>query len=285
MKTTYTIAILSLIIIGCAANLQGTAQKETFQVMTCNTGDLSSRKRISTRELAAFLKSCAPADIMLLQEIRGEGEAKKIAQELEMKHYLFLKDRGKKAGIAIVSRWPLLNPDHIYFKESSRGFGALSADIVLKDVTIQLVNVHLDRDNRAQSKNGNVEFDMVFAWQFVKDEMTKETVRSRSAQALTEWLKTKGADNIILGGDFNTIPQSKSIHIMETMFDDALCPSLSCFQGTYKRLNAPFPLRIDYLFHTPSLQRLDASIIHKSAGDHYPVVAQFSLPHPPTPSP
>lgn len=251
--------------------------RRSIHVITCNTGDLSGHKRMKLPELITFLESLGEIDIMFLQEIRGEKEAAAIAQTLRMRHHRFLNDRNKKVGIAILSKFPLVDIDHLYFKESKFGYGALSANIIVNGVKILLVNVHLDRGDMLKVKDGNVQFDFIAGLRFLLNEIFMDTIRSKSAESLVQWIEQKNAENIIAGGDFNTIPISKAIRIVKTMLNDVLYNSLSSFSGTYHRTNSPVPIRIDFLFHTPSLKVIDADIIRKSAGDHYPVKARFSI--------
>jgi len=83
--------------------------------------------------------------------------------------------------------------------------------------------------------------------------------------------------NIIIAGDFNTIPFSKAIRKMGKKYNDALWPSFDYLTGSYNKLSLPIKPRIDYIFHSQGLERITASVIKESAGDHYPVRAVFDL--------
>ncbi|SLM30458.1 putative Endonuclease/exonuclease/phosphatase family protein [Desulfamplus magnetovallimortis] len=278
------ITILFVTVVGCAAGLHESSlpnaqvKAGAIRVTTCNTGDLGGHKRLKTTELADFLKKWCSADILFLQEIRGEEETEIIADALKMKHKLFLNNNQKKNGIAIVSRFPMENPDHIYFKSSPRGYGAILAYATINNVMIQLVSVHFDRNDNVKSRDGSVEVTPKSALRFLKEEVFGDTVRSRSAEELIQWLKQKGELNMIVGGDFNTIPASRAINTLKSLLKDAMERSVVGFGGTYTRLSGPLPARIDFIFHSPELKCLEASIIRKSPGDHYPVTALFKLP-------
>jgi len=64
---------------------------------------------------------------------------------------------------------------------------------------------------------------------------------------------------------------------METNFDDVLWPSFDFFKATYEKIAWPIKPRIDYIFHSPVIRCIDAEVIQKSHGDHYPVWAMFDL--------
>ncbi len=281
MIKIFRIGLVLSFALGCT--LHRTALQEgphfpgsTLEVITCNTGDLGGHRRLDTHALAMFLSSLGQPDVLLLQEIRGEKESNGLASVLGLPHALFLKSRLGKNGVAMLSRYPLTSPDHLYFKMSPRGYGALSADMVIHDKKIRLVSVHLDRVENVEVEAGSVVSTPKAAWRFFKQEVMSDTVRSASAKALVAWLGRKPTAYTVIGGDFNTVPFSKTIGIMTKEYDDVMPWRL--FQGTYTRLGSVIPARIDFLFHSPELNCKAAEIIQKSPGDHFPVVARFQLP-------
>ena len=90
-------------------------------------------------------------------------------------------------------------------------------------------------------------------------------------------IESREFQHVIIGGDFNTVPFSKAIRKMGKIYDDALWPSVDYLTGSYNKLSLPIKPRIDYIFHSPDLKRITASVIKESAGDHYPVRAVFDL--------
>jgi endonuclease/exonuclease/phosphatase family metal-dependent hydrolase len=188
-----------------------------------------------------------------------------------------LNDYKQFAGIAILSKKNLSNEDQIYFKDSELGGGALTADIIVGNKNVQVVNVHLDSIRPITISEGKVTVNFRSILKFLKKEMWGDSVRSRSARELVQWLGEKKAVNVIMGGDFNTVPFSKTIRIIESVFDDALWPSFDYFTGTYKKLNFPVSPRIDFLFFSPNLYCRDASILPMSPGDHLPVRANIGV--------
>jgi endonuclease/exonuclease/phosphatase (EEP) superfamily protein YafD len=90
-------------------------------------------------------------------------------------------------------------------------------------------------------------------------------------------LSSFDTDYIIIGGDFNTFPLSKSTRKMTKIFNDALWPTACYFTGTYTELDYPFRPRIDFIFHSPAIRRYRADVIKKGPSDHYPVKAIFGI--------
>ena len=258
----------------------------SLEVMTCNIGDLGGYKILSNKEVVDFLKLAGVPDILLLQEVRGENEAEYFSNKLGLKYFVFLIDaRQRSNGMAILSRFPLSDPDKIYFKASKYGYGALAVDVTIGDnlkVTrnlevrpkkVQVVNVHMDRIDSVTMKDKKVAVNLGFLLRFIKNEIWEDSVRSQSAKELIQWLDEKKADNVILGGDFNSVPLSKTIRTIGSRFDDVLWPSLQYLTGTYKRLDFPIAPKVDYLFLSPNLSCRKASVLPISPGDHFPVVA------------
>ncbi|MCA1793217.1 MAG: endonuclease/exonuclease/phosphatase family protein [Desulfobacteraceae bacterium] len=92
---------------------------------------------------------------------------------------------------------------------------------------------------------------------------------------LIDWLDRRGNPRVIVGGDFNTIPFSRAVRTMGSRFRDTLWPFLQYLGGTYRRLSFPVSPRIDYLFYGQGLTCMSSRIGRHSAGDHYPVLAEF----------
>ncbi|MBU1696218.1 MAG: endonuclease/exonuclease/phosphatase family protein [Proteobacteria bacterium] len=278
--------LATVLFYGTVAGVQDLRSKDevdalgSLEVMTCNIGDLGGYKILSNEEVVDFLKLSGVPDVLLLQEVKSENGAEYFSNKLGLKYFVFLSDAFQRSnGMAILSRFPLSNPDKIYFKASKYGYGALAVDATIGDnlkgrpKTIQVVNVHMDRIDSVTMKDKKVAVNLGFLLRFIKNEIWEDSVRSESAKELIQWLDEKKADNVILGGDFNSVPLSKTIRTIGSRFDDALWPSLQYLTGTYKRLDFPIAPKVDYLFLSPNLYSRKASVLPISPGDHFPVVA------------
>ena len=267
------------ITMGFALNRQGNETNRDLSIMTCNIGDIMDGKPLGSDKVAEYLQSCGVPDVLLLQEVRGKKEAEYFSRQLNRPYFVFLSDaRADHIGIAILSGLPLLNHDRLYFKSSRRGAGAIAAEVEINGARLLLVNVHLDRVTFVTLGNDVVPITPDLILQFIKKEIWGESVRSQSVGELMEWLDGKNPGHVVLGGDFNTIPFSRTMRLLKPRFDDVLWPSLDYFTGTYKKLDFPISPRIDFLFVSPSLEHRNAGVIPLSPGDHFPVRADIVLP-------
>ena len=279
------VVVLLILLIATTAGVYGLKDNKgqnvlnDLEVMTCNIGNLKGHQSLAREKVVDYFKLCGVPDVLFLQEVLSENEAEYFSKKLGLNYFVFLNDFKGTYGIAILSKTPLTNHDRIYFKASQRGGGAHAADVMvghnLKGTSkkVRVVNVHLDSIEPLVIVDGKVEVTWSSILLFVKNEIFGDSVRSRSARELVQWLAEKGVDNIILGGDFNSVPFSKAIRIVGSRFDDVLWPSLKYLSGTYKRLDFPVAPRIDFLFLSSDLHCRQANVISRSSGDHFPVRA------------
>ena len=253
---------------------KGRAPVGHLVVMTYNTGEIGGRQR-SLEKVAGVIKSRGVPDLLLLQEVSGEKEASGLAKSLGLPYYLYTDYQGTKSGLAIISRQALFRPGTLYFKASRKGHATLAAELMVDGCSLLVCSVHLDRIHEITKKM--VDISWATALSVLKREIMEDTIRSDSVEELLPWIAARQSDHTIIGGDFNTIPFSKTIRKMYRAFDDALWPSLSYLNGSYKKLSFPFSPRIDFIFHSPDIECKEASVIKESAGDHYPVRAVFDL--------
>jgi endonuclease/exonuclease/phosphatase family metal-dependent hydrolase len=267
---------------GFALNRTGDEMKQDVSIMTCNIGEIVGSKPLDSDEVAAFIRDCGVPDVLLLQEVRGEKEAAYLSRQLNRPGFVFLPDHDSdqltQMGIAILSGLPVLGHDILYFTDSRRGAGAVAVEIDMHGTRVWVVNVHLDRVGFVTPGNDRVPVSRDLMVRFVKKELMGESARSRSVKELMAWLDKKNPDHVVLGGDFNTIPFSKTVRQLCPGFDDVLWPSLDYFKGTYTKLDFPIAPRIDFLFVSAALGRKNARVIPKSPGDHFPVRADILIP-------
>lgn len=277
------VLVVLVLVMGISAGVYGLRDNRGqgglngLEVMTCNIGDLKAQQRLKRGKVVDFFKRYDIPDVLFLQEVGNEKDAEYFSKKLGLKYYVFLRDFKGTYGIAILSKTPLLNHDQIYFKASRRGGGAHAAEVMVGQEKVQVVNVHLDSVDPITIVGGKVEVNLRSVVWFIKNEILGDSVRSRSARELVQWLGEKKADHVILGGDFNSVPFSKAIRIIGSRFDDVMWPSLKYLSGTYKRLNFPVSPRIDFLFLSSNLRCRNALVLPFSPGDHFPVRALVEI--------
>ena len=274
----WSVVILAVVSLGffLFQKAGGRVPATSMVVMTYNIGDINGHL-VALERVANVIKMRGVPDLLLLQEVHGEGEASALAGKLGLGYYLYSHYQGKKFGLALISRKPLSKAEILYFKESQRGYAALAAELMVEGRRILVCSLHLDRIDPVQITENMAVVSWETALGLLKTELTEETIRSRSVDQLLPWIAARQSDRIIIGGDFNTIPFSKTIRAMSKAYDDVLWPSFSYLNGTYKKLSLPVSPRIDFVFHSPDLECKSASVIREGAGDHYPVRAVFDL--------
>ncbi|EFK09181.1 conserved hypothetical protein [delta proteobacterium NaphS2] len=144
--------------------------------------------------------------------------------------------------------------------------------MVFEGRKLRLCSVHLDRIDSIDVDQRGAHLSWDEAISLLARETTDETVRSRCVKELLAWA---GSDRVIIGGDFNTVFCSKAVRKMETVFKDALAGTSDYLTGTYTKSGLPVAPRLDFLFYSKKLACLKAHVVRESAGDHYPVKAEF----------
>jgi len=256
-----------------------------FSVMTHNIGSQPDLVP-TTEEIAEVIRRNVVPDVLLIQEAPWKVKMKDLAGLLGFDHYVTGREMSPMSNLAILSDWPLTNPETLRFPSTYMKPTALCAEAEIDGNKVLFCTMHLETLNPqlgGLQAAGDERPAAIF--QIVKDEFLNETNHSRHVKQFLDWIGPKKFDEIIIGGDFNTFPLSKPIRLMTNHFKDALWPSLDYFRGTYLRFNLPLPIkpRIDFLFHSNGLYPIEARIVRESAGDHYPIQTNFILASPEKP--
>lgn len=279
-KRTIIFSVASLLLLGSAGlafHQNGDqATSNPLEVMTYNIGDLNGHQPL-LKDVAEVIKRHGIPDLLLVQEINGEKEVSRLSRMLGLAHFTYSNYKGKKRGLAILSRIPITEPQTFYFKASNKGYGILSGNVLVDGCSVRVSSLHLDRIDPVTIKGQTLEMSWETALHFLKTELLAETVRSKSVDELIAWLNKSKSSNIIIGGDFNTVPFSRAIRKMGQAFDDALWPSWNYLTGSYQKFPLPIAPRIDFLFHSPAIKCSNAAVIKAGPGDHYPVKDVFSI--------
>lgn len=273
----YDIALLVTVVIpsGCYDNRAGGF---VFSVMSYNTGNFNAPIPTTEQVANVFRKHGLP-DVLFLQDTPWLLEIKDLAALLGLPYFVTGKTLSPRNTLGILSRYPLHNLDVIQFREGIPRPAAMCAETRLAAKDVLLCSVHL------QSPSGKVrrgrytnEVNLAELYGVLRDELFRDTQRSRDAERFLDWLDSKHADIVIIGGDFNSFPLSKAVRTMTARFNDAFWPSWSYFQGTYTGLDFPLKPRLDYIFYSKGVVSVGTKVIKEAVGDHFPVQATFNLP-------
>lgn len=212
-------------------------------------------------DVAAAIRSF-DADLVALQEVdsrtRRSGRVDQphvIAQALGME-VGFVDHRrfdGGRIGVALLSRHPVANVERIALPGGV--LAALRADVTIAGRVVRVFVVHLHPTDPRESP---------------AQQRSMDATRRREAEAVLLLATSQNAPTIVLG-DFNARSNSPEYAAFADHFTDA-CPEGG---ATWP---ASFPLvRIDYVWTSAALVRLDCPRFEPSTSDHRPVVADLRV--------
>lgn len=253
---------------------------------------LNPSSKLTRNSIFNLFKTEAP-DILFLQEYySGYGKNADFSDTIcEMAEFKFkhieLINNGKKGlpyGLAIFSKYPIIHTEVLDFQNSKVNLCQV-CDIKVGKDTLRLMNLHLE-----SIKFGKEDYNFVGEItttpkneRFKKGSLAilskmKKAYERRALQVETvaDFVK-KSRYPVVLAGDFNDTPVSYVYRKITNQLLDAFVISGSGFGQTY---NEKIPLlRIDYIFHSKTLESNSFQTLKVKYSDHYPLVCNISLPN------
>lgn len=219
-------------------------------------------------QIEAFINR-QKADVVLLQEF---GNSKKymfnglVRAPKSQLISLFTKHK-------IISQTELINSDYEY-----NNAYATQTDIEIKGTIYRFINVYLQPYKFEKSMvkiNGNNEEDEEKIKNIIKRLIPTFKMHQEQITSIRKSVENSPYP-VILAGDFNSVPNSyEYFHLAEGLQDAFMkvgSGSATSFHD-YK-----FPIRIDYIFASPSIKPLRYTVDRsEKISDHYPVIATFKL--------
>jgi endonuclease/exonuclease/phosphatase family metal-dependent hydrolase len=246
-------------------SLHAPASSHNLRVMTYNIHvGVGMDKRLDLHRIAEVINRQHP-DLVGLQEVdRGVQRTQRIDEiaeiakltRMESAFAFNLAYQGGQYGVAILSRFPIIETDHRLFKNlreaERRGF--IRAQVNFHGRKLNFVTTHLD-------------------YQF-------DDGRIYEAEQLLAGLKDV-QEPLIVVGDFNDIPTGGAYKLMSGQFADAWIESAAPEQGLSYPADKPAK-RIDYILsrRTDSIRTKNAWTVSTLASDHVPVVADLEITSP-----
>ena len=241
---------------------RGLAASMSFRVMSYNIHHGEGLDQRIDLERIAKLIAEAKADIVGLQEVdRGCERTQKrdlpaeLAQLTGMRVH-FEKNipyQGGEYGNAVLTRFPIKSARNTHYKMvragEQRGVLQLVLDVHGRDVLF--MNTHLD--HRAD-----------------------DTERVLNADELRSIIANAGSMPVILCGDFNTAPRTRTHEKITAFLSD-------CWEMVGQGDGFTIPVRkpakrIDYIFVTrATIEPVSVAVLHSEASDHLPLVAELRL--------
>jgi len=216
-------------------------------------------------------------EILCIQELSEVHFFTQIKSKAGERFYFAFPEKSKR--IAIASIYPILKYESLNFLNSSNG--AIFADILIKEDTIRVYNMHLKSNeitNIADEMAKNKDIRKAETWQKVKAMFQgyRQNIKIRAEQA--EEIATHIEESpypVIVCGDFNDIPQS---YIYQRLAKGKIDHFQTAGRGIGSTFAGKIPfLRIDYILSSKELKPLKSNIIRDRYSDHFPVVSYISI--------
>lgn len=183
--------------------------------------------------------------------------------------YKYIKTKNEKAniGLAIYSKFPIINSGSLDLKETSNNI--IFVDILRKKDTIRVYNLHLQslelNTNKENFGQENSEKLVV---------RLKERFKKQAEQTdlfLTHEKEWKGKK--IVAGDFNNTAYSWVYNQISGNKKDAF---LEAGKGFSKTFNYWFPMRIDFILTDENAIINQYSSFRENLSDHYPILSKIN---------
>ncbi|WP_369048649.1 endonuclease/exonuclease/phosphatase family protein [Tenacibaculum sp. UWU-22] len=180
--------------------------------------------------------------------------------------YIKLKSKNLKFGLAIFSKYPIINSGSLDFENS--GNNAIFVDVIKEKDTIRIYNLHLQslKINPAKENFGQADSEKLF--KRLKNGFYKQAKQTERFLAHEkQWLGKK-----IICGDFNNTAYSWVYHQLKNNKKDAFIEAGSGFSKTF---HYPFPMRIDFMLTDISAQVYQYKTFDTNFSDHNPIFSRI----------
>ncbi len=172
---------------------------------------------------------------------------------------------------AIFSKTPILMKGSLDFPHSHNN--AIFADILFREDTIRIYNVHLEslRINPTPSGIAKEQSGKVFK------RLGKAFSKQEEQARILEGHKATTPYRKIICGDFNNTQFSNVYHIVKGGLTDTFDKMGTGFGSTYDL--EYFPARIDFILADPAYEIKSHQVFNVNLSDHQPIMASMSLPN------
>lgn len=265
---------------------QATAKILSYNVQMFNLYDKDNKEK-SVDRFFNFMNG-ENFDIICLQEVLTADifklSLREIKQNLSNTKNSYVQFTGGKQsnhryGIAIFTKFPIINKGEILFKNTSNL--SIFIDLLIGGDTIRVYNNHLQ-----SFRLGNENFRFLTELEKSMEDPPIQEVRDIASRMKNAYIKRAGQAEllskhihaspypVIVCGDFNDTPVSYAYHTIRKDLKDSFVETGLGLGKTYSRIIPSY--RIDYIFHSPDLTSSEFKTIRKDYSDHYPVRAVIS---------
>lgn len=198
----------------------------------------------------------------------------------EFRFNAFAKSEKPGFTLAIFSKYPILSSVRFKFKNTNNQ--AMCADILYKNDTLRVLNVHFQTTNFNQQKFDSKPENWIFDMQneaekskMVLDVLDNNYIKRKNQAKYISKQISKCNKPLLLCGDFNSIPSSFIYKEIRKSLTDGFRESGNGYEYTYRKLFNLF--RIDYIFHSKDIKSIEYKSYDLDYSDHKPVIMKFNL--------
>ncbi|MDY0779870.1 endonuclease/exonuclease/phosphatase family protein [Tenacibaculum sp. IB213877] len=213
-------------------------------------------------KIVEFINQKDP-DILAIQEYHHSDK-----RNLQYPYSYFVpKSKHKNFGLAIFSKFPIINKGSLDFKESANN--AIFIDIKKGKDTVRVYNVHLQslKINPTKENFGQENSEKLIE----RLEIGFQKQATQTEQFLAHEKQWKGKK--IVCGDFNNTAYSWVYRQISKGKKDAFAQAGS---GLGKSFNYVFPMRIDFILTDPSSEINNYQTFKHKYSDHFPIMARVN---------
>ena len=237
-----------------------------FSIMSYNVRLFNAYRWIKKKginvDISNLMKDQFPG-ILLLQEFKHDKQTDFL--QYPYKH-IVLKGRKHQAGLAIYSKYKIINQGNLDFKHTYNN--AIWADIIVQKDTLRLYNVHLQSYKIVKPENLVEQNKTVISRKLQK--VFKE--QYEQAEQVAQHAQ-KSPYPVVIAGDFNNTAFSAAYRILKADRTDAFVEAGEGYGMTWRYKWVP--LRIDFIL--PDEKKLQVlqfeTLNHFRYSDHYPIKA------------
>lgn len=206
-------------------------------------------------------------DLIFLQEIGANAES--ILPPTE-KYYT-----SNFTWWGIASKYPIIEINRAFDKNEK--IACFYADIKVNQDTIRAVNVYLNSFHIEKKLVKGVIEKKSFKNNSttIYQNLTKAfKIHQREVNLIQKFIE-KSPHPVIIGGDFNSVPNSYEYFKLKKGLKDTFVTGGSGLGTTFH--NYKFPIKIDYIFVAPQFQTASFRVKRVNYSDHFPIIAEIKL--------
>lgn len=256
---------------------------ETIKIATYNIHAFDRQSTgYNAKQIAKFMKK-EQVDVICFQEfvINRHFNLDSISNAFGEYPYKYIPlSSQKETRIAVFSKFPITDSLFIPFPGSNNC--GMYSDIQIRNKTIRLFNVHMQTTNLNTGRNiltKEIRADNATGEKKALENINKQIVNNKKIRGEQAKLIRNYAERtvipVVICGDFNDTPATYTYKEMKGNLKDGF---KTCGKGYAYTFRGLFKLlRIDYIFHSPTLQGIQYYSPSLKWSDHNPVIMELGV--------